>query len=354
MERKVKKREKRKKNVSGFSLQWCSKSSSSMRTVAMANLMTEVRRDMPLKNTKRICRKEKKNQYLCNDVLTIETNQTKRIPEHMVVDGMMFGPTPDLDIYKSDNASVHWIDKENGVFSALIIPRERTLLSVTKKNTHNVIRALEQLQKIENNCKRSKLKTGQSTSFSKYAIFGNKINRGGHGFLHDQLSNIDPHASRTLEKWAGRMEHVVGEFIPSGWLRSITKANGFSAWPTTGKCMFVSAMASSVNYCAPAHVDDDFLFSMHQLNVNGALDCDEVVQYMCFPTYGYALGLKPGDVILFNPHVHHCLSEKTTTYINENVHVSTFYVKTAHVGKNNNTIPLNEQESSYYNMKFSA
>ena len=112
-------------------------------------------------------------------------------------------------------------------------------------------------------------------------------------------------------------------------------------------------MASSVNYCAPAHVDDDFLFSIHQVNVDGLLDAHEVVQCMCFPTYGYAVALRPGDVLLFNPHVPHCLSEKTTAYKDKDVHVTTFYIKTAHVGKHDNTIALSTKESCYYNMKFS-
>jgi hypothetical protein len=263
MERIIKKREKRKENVTGFALQWRSKKSSSMRTVAMVNLMNEVRREMPLKNTKSVRRQAKKDHKLFHDVRIIKSNKVKSVMVNSV-DCMQFGPTPDLDIYKSNKASVHWVNKEDGVFSVFVIPRERTLQSVTPKNTMNVIKALERLQKTEKNCNRSNLKTGQSTSSAKYAIFGNKINRGGHGFLHDRLSNVDPHAARTLEKWAMRMEHVAGEFVPSGWLRSISKANGFTAWPTTGNCKFVSAMASSVNYCAPAHVDDDFLFSVHQ------------------------------------------------------------------------------------------
>eukprot|EP00978_Attheya_sp_CCMP212_P024417 scaffold76613_cov30-Attheya_sp.AAC.2 len=83
------------------------------------------------------------------------------------------------------------------------------------------------------------------------------------------------------------MEHITAEFLPSKLLRGISKANGLSAWPTTGKCKFVSAMASS-----------------------------------------------------------------TDMYSSDNVHVSTFYVKTAHVGKHNNSIPLSDEESIYYNMDF--
>lgn len=135
-------------------------------------------------------------------------------------------------------------------------------------------------------------------------------------------------------------------------MRAISKANGLLAWPTLARCKFVAAMASSVNYSAPAHLDDDALFSIHQLNVDGCLDSDDVAQFFCFPTYGFAIGLRPGDIILFNPHVYHCLSEKTEQYNDVDVHVTTLYVKTSHVGKNDNTLPLTEQEELYYDMEF--
>ena len=110
----------------------------------------------------------------------------------------------------------------------------------------------------------------------------------------------------------------------------------------------------SVNYDAPAHVDDDFLFSAHQLNAVGVPVklMSEVAQHFCFPQYGFAIALRPGDIILFNPHVFHCLSEKTKAYNNVDVHVTTFYMKTAHVGKNNNSLPLTEPEKIYYDMSF--
>eukprot|EP00978_Attheya_sp_CCMP212_P026235 scaffold85866_cov55-Attheya_sp.AAC.5 len=341
----------RESNVRGFSLQWQSKQSSSKRTVAIANLMHEIQRDLPVKNRTNVRRQGKKQHSTLNAAHNIMSNPEKCVPFHLA-DGTNFPSNPNLDLYTTEHTAVHWVDREEGVFSTFVIPRDKMLQSVNSKNTSNVVRALERLQSTEKSCNRSTNKTGTSTSWSKYTSFGHRIHRGGHGFVNDRLSKIDPHAAQTLEKWAKRMEHVTAEFLPSKLLRGISKANGFSAWPTTGKCKFVSAMASSVNYSAPAHLDDDFLFSIHQLNVEGALESDNIVQCMFFPTYGFAVGLRPGDIILFNPHVHHCLSEKTEMYIKDNVHVTTFYVKTAHGSKNNNSIPLSDEESIYYNMDF--
>jgi hypothetical protein len=105
---------------------------------------------------------------------------------------------------------------------------------------------------------------------------------------------------------------------------------------------FVAAMASLVDYSAPAHVDNDYLFSIHQLKVDGCIANNKMVQCFCFLTYGFAIGLHPGDIILFNPHVYHCLSEKSVPYAKKDVHITTFYVKTTQVGKNDNSLPLHD------------
>ena len=254
----------REKRIRGFALTWKSKKNSSKRTVAATNLIDEARTEQVQKNTKKLCRQNKKEHKL-EGVFEIKANQSKSLsPEE--AHGMTFGPNPDLDVYTSETAKVHWIDRENGVFSVMVIPRETILKRVNEKNTAATVKALEMLQKTEKSCKRSATKAGKSTSNARYLIFGNKSNRGGHGFVHDRLSQVAPHSARTLERFARRMEDAAAEYVPSGWLRGIAKANGLGAWPTLDKCKFVAAMASSVDYNAPAHVDDDFLFSIHQLN----------------------------------------------------------------------------------------
>ena len=346
---------RRNQPVRGFALTWNSKTNTSKRTVAMANAMTSTNTHQQHSNRKKKARWTKKHEKIAS-LHEIRTNAHKSI-QPSVAKGMVFGPSPSdigLDVYTSDEGLVHWTEPLGCIFSVIVIPRHRTMESVNPKNTTRVVKALSKLQKTETNCKRSGGKTGISSSNATYAIVGSKVHRGGRGFLHDKLSVKDPHASNTLCKLAQRMEHVVTEFIPSCLLAAITKANGLLAWPTMGRSKFVAAMASSVNYSAPAHVDDDYLFSIHQLNVDGWLTDNEIVQCFCFPTYGFAIGLRPGDIILFNPHVHHCLSEKGTAYAGKDVHVTTLYVKTAHVGKNDNSLPLTEEEKYFYDMTFTC
>jgi hypothetical protein len=346
---------RRNESVRGFSLTWNSQTNTSKRTVATANAMASVKDEnhQQHSNRRKKARWTKKHNKIAG-LPEISTNAHKSI-HPSVAKGMTFGSSPSdmgLDVYTSEHGLVHWAEPLGCIFSVVVIPRHKTLERVNSKNTALVVNALNKLQKTERSCKRSGTKTGISTSKACYAIVGNKVHRGGRGFLHDKLSAVDPRASDTLRKFAQRMEHVTTEFIPSCWLAAITKANTLSAWPAVGRSKFVAAMASSVDYSAPAHVDDDYLFSIHQLNVDGCLASNEIVQCFCFPTYGFAIGLRPGDIILFNPHVYHCLSEKTAPYAENDTHVTTFYIKTAHVGKNDNSLPLTEKENYFYDMTF--
>lgn len=257
----------------------------------------------------------------------------------------------DLQLHHHNEGAVHWLNKDEGVFSFLKIPRECVLDKVNENNTAKVVQALELLQKTESNTKRSKGKTGVSSCKAKYTVFGVKAHQGRHGFVHDKISKIQKYFKQTcaLKKFVRRLEDIAAEFVPTSWLRAIAKANKCEAWPTVAGG-FVAAMASSINYWAPAHKDEDFLFSIHQVNIVGQLHSTDIVQYFCFPTLGFAIGLCPGDVILFNPHVHHCLSAKSPRYEDVDVHVTTMYVKTAHAGLNNNSIPLTEEQETYYSI----
>jgi hypothetical protein len=344
---------RRNQSVRGFALTWNSKSNSSKRTVAVANAMRSVKDHQQPSNPKKKARCAKKHDKIAG-LLEISANAPKSV-RPSDAKGMVFGASPanmGLDVYTSDNGLVHWKDPHTCTFSVIVIPRHKTMQRVSLEKTKQVVNALNKLQKTETSCKRSGKKTGISTSNASYAIVGSKVHRGGYGFVHDKLSAANPRASATLRNWAQRMEHMAAEYLPSSLLEAIIKANTLSAWPTVGRSKFVAAMASSVNYSAPAHVDDDYLFSIHQVNVDGDAADDGIVQCFCFPTYGFAIGLRPRDIILFNPHVHHCLSEKGAAYAKKDVHVTTFYVKTAHVGKNDNSLPLTEEENYFYNMTF--
>ena len=245
---------------------------------------------------------------------------------------------------------------------AFILLARQTTITAMGNNARQVVRALDDLHLSEKSVNRSSKKTGQSTTDSSYSILGEKVLRGGHGMSLDALSLLDNQTSdesrRTLVNWANRVEKVSHTVLPSSILRGLVAAYKMNDWTSlVGRNKhggtYVS-LATSKNYRAPPHVDKDFFLSLHQVNVDrtGSYELNEdIVQYMCFPGIGLAVGLRPGDVLIFNPGTYHCLSEKECPYNGIDVHVSTLYIKTAHVGKNDNRLPLTRNEDSVLKSK---
>ena len=72
---------------------------------------------------------------------------------------------------------------------------------------------------------------------------------------------------------------------------------------------------------------------------------DLILVYFCFPEYGVKVGLRQGDVLLFNPRVMHCVSsavDESTEY-----YIISLYLKTKVVGKHDNSIPLTSGQLQY-------
>jgi len=222
-----------------------------------------------------------------------------------------------------------------------------------EKNANDVCEALNYLQQCEPNCKRGRKRMGVTkNNQAKYTIFGIKIPQH-KGFSRSKVEKKNPEIAFTLKKWARRLEHISTMFVPSNWLRGIRKMAyvvNLNSIDVGAKMLFHGAMASNFDYCAPAHVDNDFKWSVHQLNVKDRYGDSEIAQYFCFPTLGFAVALRPGDVLLFNPRVHHCLSDKSPQYADDRVHVTTMYLKLGHVSGNDVDRTLTQEEREYLDM----
>ena len=62
------------------------------------------------------------------------------------------------------------------------------------------------------------------------------------------------------------------------------------------------------------HRDQDFTLSIAQIHLKG-LDKysvnDKIVVYFCSPTIGVAVALRPGDFLLFDATIPHCISSRS-------------------------------------------
>jgi hypothetical protein len=109
---------------------------------------------------------------------------------------------------------------------------------------------------------------------------------------------------------------------------------------------FFSGIAFGTNVFLHCHTDADFTFSIIQVFLKGKsqhLPDDEVVAYCCFPTIGVAIPLCPGDYVLFNAKIPHCISSRCK--FEDEIVVTSTYLKTLVVGMNNNNLPLTQEQA---------
>jgi hypothetical protein len=117
------------------------------------------------------------------------------------------------------------------------------------------------------------------------------------------------------------------------------------------------SLAIALNFYLNLHTDEDFFYSLTTIASAHGLreDIDrynmkaEVCNYFTFAEQGIAVALRPGDMLLFNPVYQHCLSSRTSFYESKDVFCLSLYLKTATVGKNDNTLPLTE--SNMYSLE---
>jgi hypothetical protein len=74
---------------------------------------------------------------------------------------------------------------------------------------------------------------------------------------------------------------------------------------------------------------------------------DQIIAYFCFPTLGVAVPLRPGDYFMFNALIPHCISSRCN--LEDEVMVTSVYLKTAIVGMHNNALELTEKQSQIAN-----
>jgi hypothetical protein len=113
-----------------------------------------------------------------------------------------------------------------------------------------------------------------------------------------------------------------------------------SSPPPTQPAKYFGAIAFGCNVFLCCHSDDDFTLSMAHILLDGKdvynLD-DDVVVYFCFPTLGIAVPMRPGDFLLFNSRIPHCIS---TRFRSADKIMLYQFLKTAIIGSNNNSLEV--------------
>lgn len=178
----------------------------------------------------------------------------------------------------------------------------------------------------------------ESKEEAKYISFG-AMPIQGERYILDNMKDITNDSSDYAEvsRFFSAAENHAKQYLPSGYvqgLQEIQKKIGYVGFPLNSlkRSTIWTTVACGYNVFLPMHYDEDFFWSLTTVlaNRNFVLD-DKIMNYFCFPHYGVAVALRPGDVLIFNPLVHHCVSTRETT---EDVVCLSLYLKTKNIAGN--------------------
>jgi hypothetical protein len=109
---------------------------------------------------------------------------------------------------------------------------------------------------------------------------------------------------------------------------------------------YYGGLAFGCNLFLRCHTNDDFTMSMAQVHLKGKDQytlADDVVVYFYFPALGVAVTFRPGDFLLFNAQIPHCVSSRCKH--TDQIMVLSMYLKTSVVRLNNTELQQNTRQA---------
>ena len=245
----------------------------------------------------------------------------------------------------------------NGCRPFSLIPRASTLKVLPKSGMQQLFDSLKHILSMhQTSLSRGKTKTifADPTIKVMYKCLGVHVNRAATGVLDYDVwaKRLDTVHWRRVLRMVRRAELLFESFAGDEVLKHIQAAkavvpfktmkappNPSSPSPTPTKYFGGIAFGCNVFLCC--HTDDDFTLSIAHILLDGKdvynLN-DDVVVYFCFPTLGVAVPMRPGDFLLFNSRIPHCIS--TRCRADDRIMCISMFLKTAVVGSNNNCLPV--------------
>ena len=223
-------------------------------------------------------------------------------------------------------------------------------------NVNKTLAALHALEKATTSAEsRGKTRIPLAENDGKYITVGLKLDRGKPGIRESWPINFSNDDRNVIKNLMTNCEEVAKGYMFSHKLRGMEIARLLGGWIPQGygsSWQIWGSLACGKNYYLNSHTDEDFFYSLttttsalgmrHDID-RYAMDA-EVCNYFTFAEQGVAVALRPGDMLLFNPLYQHCISSRTTIYESNDVFCLSMYLKTAIVGKNDNSLPLTEGE----------
>lgn len=291
------------------------------------------------------------------------------------------------------NGGIACINETTNQFVFLLVPRGKVCGKnhvVASTNPTNYLDALDEVEACKRNChgKRGKLRhivfEGLSGNENYQNIFV-KADRGGKGLVQHVPNKLKETSVNVIQKWKHYISAIVDDMVPNDILkgvraalvgnllntRNVTKKklkkvcleNGeifepeymeeeekvFQSMP---KLDLLPTLAVSRNVALSMHTDNDASLSVVIVYRRQDIDdCQtpkrfyrkaETLKYFTFGC-GISIGLRSGDVLIFNPQIEHCISTNTDTCIESSVMTTSHYYKSSVIGLNDNNIRVKQE-----------
>jgi hypothetical protein len=283
---------------------------------------------------------------------------SKRILPNPIPNCLVLSAIKDLTVVDTVTGARMTLPNGDAVF--ILIPRDASIRNMTHVNkTLTCLHAVDKAKRSTET--RGKARIPVAEDHGKYTTVGLKPNRGHAGITESWPSKLSDLEKYEIVKLMKRCEEVAKGYLPSNELRGIQIAKLLGDWQEIkegeSRPTIWGSLAIGLNCYLNSHTDQDFFYSMTTIASAHGLQQDmdryrmeaEVCNYFTFAEQGVAIALRPGDMLLFNPTYQHCLSSRTSFYESKDVFCLSLYLKTAIVGKNDNTLPLTD--SDIYSLK---
>jgi hypothetical protein len=260
---------------------------------------------------------------------------------------------------------LHDVDPRSGVafrdlsgsLSVIRLPRNESLRILPKSGMLEIYESLvacEMLSRtsLERGETRRIFGDGASGGSPMYSCVGVQAARIG-GVIDWQkcYSSLTKKRWKLLIKMTRRAEAAMESFADTAVIRQLAAAKDIVPFktmsaPDSNACVkYFGAIAFGRNVFLRCHSDEDFTMSVTQIYLKGSDQygtSDQVVAFFCFPTLGVAIPMRPGDYILFDATIPHCISSRC--HNSDDIMCVSFYLKSRVVGLNDNSIPLTRDQ----------
>ena len=244
----------------------------------------------------------------------------------------------------------------------ILVPREASLThTAMNKNLTSNSSLCDALDFVEMNmsashhrgAKRHVVRDGKR----KYVCIGPAAKRAGVGIrpIHPALAKTPSIHQERIHKYFRGVEHLFEMYVDTDEIRHILAAITFVnattfSIPSRARASRASqssriygAIACGVNVYLNVHKDQDFTYCAVSIHMREEYTLSQrIVAYFTFPNLGIAIPLRPGDVLFFNPQEDHCVSSRCNN--DDDIYCMSLYFKSNLIGKNNNSLPLTNEE----------